>query len=71
VSKLDLINLIIALWPYRLEIENFYFKIMPWLEVLAQDNYKFVWTNKYLKAQNILLKEYCIKRNIELMYPLN
>jgi hypothetical protein len=71
VSKLDLINLIIELWPYRPEIENFDFKIMPWLEVLAQDNYRFIWTNNCLKAQNILLREYFIKRNIELMYPLN
>jgi hypothetical protein len=70
VSKLDLINLIIKLWPYRSEIENFDFKIMPWLEVLVQDNYRFVWTNKCLKAQNVLLREYCTKWNIKLMYPL-
>jgi hypothetical protein len=34
VSKLDLINLIIELWPYRPEIENFDLKIMPWLKFL-------------------------------------
>jgi hypothetical protein len=50
VSQLDLKNLIIELWPYRPEIENFDFKIMPWLEVLAQDNHRFIWTNKGLKA---------------------
>jgi hypothetical protein len=70
VSKLELINLIIELWPYRLEIENFDLKIMPWLEVFTQEHYKFRWTNKCLESQNILLKEYCLKKGISLIYPL-
>jgi hypothetical protein len=42
VSKLDLINLIIELWPYTTEIKNFDLKIMPWLEVFTQKNYKII-----------------------------
>jgi hypothetical protein len=43
---------------------------MPWLEVLAQESYKFLWTNKYFQAQNIVLRKYCMKKKIELIYRL-
>jgi hypothetical protein len=70
VSKLDLINLITELWPYTTEIKNFDLKIMPWLEVFTQKNYKIIYTNEYLEIQNILLREYCLKKGIALTFPL-
>jgi hypothetical protein len=50
VIKLNMIRLIIRLWPYRSEIEKFDLKIMPGLEVKSQKDYKFKGTNRCLQA---------------------
>jgi hypothetical protein len=64
ISKLDLINLIIFYWPYLPKIEYFDLKIMPWLKILSQDKYRFIWSKECYKIETILLIDYLqIKRD--------
>jgi hypothetical protein len=56
--------------PIDQKLKKFDLKNMPWLEVFTQKNYKFIWTNEYLEIQNILLREYCLKKGIALTFPL-
>jgi hypothetical protein len=58
VSRLELINLIIFYWPYRPQIASFDLKIMPWLKILFQDRYRFVWSKECYEMETILLKDY-------------
>jgi hypothetical protein len=58
ISKLDLINLIIFYWPYRSQIEYFDLKIMPWLRILSQDRYRFVWSKECYKIETMMLRDY-------------
>jgi hypothetical protein len=58
INKLDLIYLIIFYWPYQPQIEYFDLKIMPWLKILSQDKYRFVWSKECYKKVSILLRDY-------------
>jgi hypothetical protein len=58
ISKLELINLIIFYWPYRPQIASIDFKIMPWLKILSQDKYRFVWSKECYEMEIILLRNY-------------
>jgi hypothetical protein len=69
ISKLNLINLIIFYWPYRPQIDYFDLKIMPWLKILFQESYRFVWSKQCYEIETILLKD-CLQIKL-VKFPKN
>jgi hypothetical protein len=39
VTQLQILELLIAFWPYKKKVDNFNLIVMPWLEAIAGKNF--------------------------------
>jgi hypothetical protein len=44
VTKLQILKLLIAFWPYKNDMNGFSGIVMPWLQALSRKSYLQTWT---------------------------
>jgi hypothetical protein len=55
VTKLQILKLLIAFWPYKNDINGFSRIVMPWLQALSRKSYLQTWTLKCQQTHGKLL----------------